>query len=147
MCSSDLKVRVVAEHHLGSTASHATFVTAPPWKRTMAQEALAFVADGGHPKQFLSVLQAMPMAQGERKGEMIGFWGKKMLPQVFKWDDVSRSVVRSTMDEEAVLSAASTFISTELGLENIEVVVGESDDDTTGRAGSAMPLSPSVIYA
>jgi leucyl-tRNA synthetase len=141
------KVRVVAERHLGKTASHATFVTAPLWKRTMAQEALAFVADGGHPKQFLPVLQAMPMAQGERKGEMIGFWGKKMLPQVFKWDDVSRSVVRSTMDEEAVLSAASTFISTELGLENIEVVVGESDDDTTGRAGSAMPLSPSVIYA
>ena len=141
------KVRVVAERHLGQPASHATFVTAPPWKRTMAQEALAFVADGGHPKQFLPVLQAMPMAQGERKGEMIGFWGKKMLPQVFKWDDVSRSVVCSTMDEAAVLSAASTFISAELGLENIEVVVGESEGDATGRAGSAMPLSPSVIYA
>ena len=28
------------------------------------------------------------MAQGERKGEIIGFWGKKML-QVFKWDDLS----------------------------------------------------------
>ena len=141
------KVRVVAERHLGETATRATFVTAPSWKRTMAREALNFVADGGHPKQFLPVLQAMPMAQGERKGEMIGFWGKKMLPQVFKWDDASRSVVQSTMDEEAVLLAASAFISQELDLQTIEVVVGESDDDTTGRAGSAMPLSPNVIYA
>ena len=70
-----------------------------------------------------------------------------MLPQVFKWDDASRSVVQSTMDEEAVLLAASAFISQELDLQTIEVVVGESDDDTTGRAGSAMPLSPNVIYA
>jgi len=51
------------------------------------------------------------------------------------------------MDEEAVLLAASAFISQELDLQTIEVVVGESDDDTTGRAGSAMPLSPNVIYA
>ena len=138
---------MVAERHLGETATRATFVTAPSWKRTMAREALNFVADGGHPKQFLPVLQAMPMAQGERKGEMIGFWGKKMLPQVFKGDDASRSVVQSTMDEEAVLLAASAFISQELDLQTIEVVVGESDDDTTGRAGSAMPLSPNVIYA
>jgi hypothetical protein len=141
------KVRVVAERHLGTSASQATFVVAPSWKRAMAQAALTFIQDGGHPKKFIPVLQEMPMAQGERKGEMIGFWGKKMLPQVFKWDDASKAVVASTMDEQAVLEAASAFIAAELSLETVVVVVGESDHDETGRAGSAMPLSPAVVYS
>ena len=141
------KVRVVAERHLGTPASIATFVVAPSWKRSMAQAALSFITDGGHPKQFIPVLTEMPMAQGERKGEMIGFWGKKMLPQVFKWDDASKGVIASAMDEQAVLDAASGFIAEELGLETVVIVLGESADDQTGRAGSAMPLSPAVVYA
>ena len=59
----------------------ATFVVSPVWKRTMAQAALSFIGEGGHPKKFIPVLQELPIAQGERKGEMMGFWGKKMLPQ------------------------------------------------------------------
>ena len=141
------KVRVVAERHLGQPASEATFVVSPSWKRTMAQAALSFIQDGGHPKQFIPILQALPMAQGERKGEMIGFWGKKMLPQVFKWDDASKGVVASTLDEVAVLAAARAFIADELQLASVHVVLGEGDDDDTGRAGSAMPLSPAVVYA
>ena len=42
----------------------------------------------------------------------MGFWGKKMLPQVFKWDDASREVICSAMDEANVLSASSDFIAT-----------------------------------
>jgi leucyl-tRNA synthetase len=141
------KVRVVAERHLGTPASHATFVVAPSWKRTMAQAALTFLQDGGHPKKFIPLLQEMPLAQGERKGEMIGFWGKKMLPQVFKWDDASKAVIASTMDEHVVLDAAGAFIAAELDLETVVVIVGESDQDETGRAGSAMPLSPAVVYS
>ena len=141
------KVRVVAERHLGQSATSATLVVAPDWKRTLAQSALAFLADGGHPKQFMSVLQELPLAQGERKGEILGFWGKKMLPQVFKWDDASKSVVISSMDEALVLSHASDFVAAELGLATVNIVVGESDADTTGRAGSTMPLSPAIVYA
>ena len=47
---------------------------------------------------------------------MMGFWGKKMLPQVFKWDDASRAVICSALDEASVLSAASAFIADELQL-------------------------------
>jgi leucyl-tRNA synthetase len=140
------KVHVVAERHLGAPATEATFVVAPAWKRDMAQAALAFIAEGGHPKQFMPVLQAMPMAQGERKEEIIGHWAKKMLPQVFKWDDASREVVSSSMNEADVLSQASAFIAAELNLQAVHVVVGESDEDTTERASSAMPLAPSIIY-
>ena len=69
----------------------------------------------------------------------MGFWGKKMLPQVFKWDDASREVICSAMDEANVLSASSDFIAKELQLSSVRIVVGESEDDSTGRAGSAMP--------
>ena len=141
------KVRVVAERHLGAPASEATFVVSPAWKRTMAQAALSFIGEGGHPKKFIPVLQELPIAQGERKGEMMGFWGKKMLPQVFKWDDASKEVIASSLDEANVLSAAQAFIAEELQLEHVSVVVGESEEDTTGRSTSAMPLSPAVVYA
>ena len=141
------KVRNVAERHLGGPASKATFVVSPEWKREMATAALSFIGEGGHPKQFIPVLQELPLAQGERKGEMMGFWGKKMLPQVFKWDDASRAVICSALDETSVLSAASAFIADELQLSEVIIVLGESDADDTGRAGSAMPLSPAVVYA
>ena len=51
------------------------------------------------------------------------------------------------MDEANVLSASSEFIANELQLSSVRIVVGESEDDSTGRAGSAMPLSPAVVYA
>ena len=141
------KVRVVAERHLGQPATSATLVVAPSWKRELAQSALGFLADGGHPKRFMPVLQEMPMVQGERKGEILGFWGKKMLPQVFKWDDASKEVVASTMDESSVLSEAADFVAQELDLESVRVVLGESKEDDTGRAGATMPLSPAVVYS
>ena len=141
------KVHVVAERHLGAPATSATFVISPQWKRSLARAALDHVNEGGHPKQFMPVLQTMPIAQGERRGEIMGFWGKKMLPQVFKWDDASRAMVLSPLDEGTVLEDAKAFIAAELNLEDVTVVLGESEDDTTGRANAAMPLSPAVVYA
>lgn len=140
------KIKGVAERHLGQPAREATIVVSPSWKRRLAQAALNFIVEGGHPKQFMPLLKEMPIAQGERMGEIMGFWGKKMLPQVFKWDDTSREVICSTLDEEGVLTAASDFIAAELDLNNVHVVEGEGEADTTGRAGSAMPLSPAVVY-
>ena len=70
-----------------------------------------------------------------------------MLPQVFKWDDASREVIVSELDEQQVLQHASEFIASDLNLESVTVVVGESDSDTTERAGSAMPLSPAIVYS
>jgi len=56
-------------------------------------------------------------------------------------------VVSSEMNESEVLEAAKEFIAAELQLQTVNVVVGESDGDDTGRANSAMPLSPAVVYA
>ena len=102
---------------------------------------------GGNPKQFISVLSQMEIAQGDRKGEIMGFWGKKMLPQVFNWDDDSRVLIRSSLDEVASLTQRAAFIAEELGLDEVVVVLGESKEDETCRAGGAMPLSPAVVYA
>jgi hypothetical protein len=141
------KIKDVAERHLDGPATSATIIVAPTWKRSLAVRALEFLEEGGNPKQFVSVLSQMEITQGDRKGEIMAFWGKKMLPQVFKWDDDSRVLIRSSLDEVAALSARASFIADELGLEQVKVVLGESPEDETGRAGGAMPLSPAVVYA
>ena len=140
------KVKGVAERHLDGPAKACTIVVSPTWKRDLAQTALKFIIGGGNPKGFMPILAQMEITQGERKGEIMGFWGKKMLPQVFKWDDESREVILSEMDEVSVLSQRASFIAEELGLESVSVTLGESDNDSTGRAGAAMPLNPSVVY-
>ena len=141
------RIKDVAERHLDGPAQSAIVVVSPTWKRVMAVEALNFIEQGGSPKQFVSHVAQMEIAQGERKGEIIGYWGKKMLPQVFKWDDDSRVLIRSTLDEVEALSKRSSFIAEELGLQSVEVVLGESPEDQTGRAGGALPLAPAIVYA
>jgi hypothetical protein len=42
---------------------------------------------------------------------------------------------------------STDFIASELGLDSVNVVHGESEEDTTGKAGVAIPLSPAFIYA
>ncbi|MAI40113.1 MAG: leucine--tRNA ligase [Euryarchaeota archaeon] len=141
------RIKEVAERHLEGPAQSATVVVAPTWKRVMAVEALNFIESGESPKKFVSHLSQMEIAQGERKGEIIGYWGKKMLPQVFKWDDASRILIRSSLDEVEALSDGSAFIAEELGLQSVQVVLGESEQDQTGRSGGSMPLAPSIVYA
>ena len=113
----------------------------------MAVEALDFIEAGGSVKNFITQVSQMDIAQGERKGEIIGYWGKKMLPQVFKWDDASRALLRSPLDEVEALTLGASFIAEQLGLQSVQVVLGESEDDTTGRAGGSMPLAPAIVYA
>lgn len=141
------RIKDVAERHLDGPAQSAIVVVSPTWKRTMAVEALDFIEQGGSPKKFVSHLSQMEIAQGERKGEIIGYWGKKMLPQVFKWDDASRVLLRSDLDEVEALSLRSHFIAEELGLQSVQVVLGESPEDETGRAGGSLPLAPAIVYA
>lgn len=141
------RIKDVAERHLDGPAQSAIIVVSPTWKRTMAVEALDFIEQGGSPKKFVSHVAEMEIAQGERKGEILGYWGKKMLPQVFKWDDASRVLIRSSLDEVEALSQRSSFIAEELGLQAVDVVLGESPDDNTGRAGGSLPLAPAIVYA
>jgi len=109
--------------------------------------ALSHLAEGNNIKQFMGILTQSELAQGETRGERLGFWNKRMLPQVFKWDDEKKRILLSSLDEMRVYDDASDFIAQELNLSSVRVVRGESQEDETGKAGVAMPLSPAFIYA
>ena len=39
------------------------------------------------------------------------------------------------------------LVAEELGLQSVHVVLGESPEDNTGRAGGSLPLAPAIVYA
>ena len=141
------KVRSVAERHIDGEVTSLTIVTSAEWRNTMAEMALQHLAEGNNIKAFMGILTQSDLAQSETRGERLGFWNKRMLPQVFKWDDEKKRILLSSLEETSVYAEASAFIADELGLASVQVVRGESQEDETGKAGVAMPLSPAFIYA
>ena len=140
------KVRSVAERHIEGEVTSLTIVTSASWRNQMAEMALTHLAGGNNVKSFMGSLTQSDLAQGETRGERLGFWNKRMLPQVFKWDDEKKRILVSELEEADVYAAASNFIAGELGLESVVIVRGDSQEDTTGKAGVAMPLSPAFVY-
>jgi leucyl-tRNA synthetase len=141
------RVKTVAERHLQGPATKATFVISAPWRRTLAESALRHLAADQPIKAFGGTVASLGLVDASRTGELMGFWGKRMLPQVFKWDDETRRILLSGLDEAANLAANALFIAQTLGLEQVEVVLAESPEDLTERGGAAMPFAPSVVFA
>ena len=141
------RVLTVAERHLEGPAREATFVVSAPWRRRLAQEALAHLEAGQPIKAFGGRLDGLDLVPESRMGEVRGFWGKRMLPQVFKWDDGIRRILMSNLDEAANLASNAAFIAQTLGLERASVVTAESAEDQTERGSAAMPWSPAVVFA
>ena len=141
------KVKSIAERHLDGSAQHAKIVVSPAWKRELAKMALSHIISGGNPKQFIGILGESELVNDENKGQVMGFWSKRMLPQVFKWDDDTREIILSQLSELSVFMDRTDFISQELGLSSVEVILAESPEDDTGKAGAAMPLSPAIVYS
>ena len=141
------KVKGIAERHLDGNAKSATLVVTAEWKRDLAKMALKHIIGGGNPKQFIGILGQSDLINSENKGEIMGFWGKRMLPQVFKWDDYTREIILSSLDEMEVYSNRVDFIAKELDLEKVEVVLSDSPEDQTGKSGASMPLSPAIVYS
>ena len=140
------KVKSIAERHLDGPARKLTLTISPVWKRKLAVMAIEFVNEGGNVKSFMSKLKDSELAELENSGEIFGFWGKKMLPQIFKWDDKSKLLISGSMDELELLSQRKDFLGAELGLEEVVIISSEDSLDESGRINSAMPLSPAVIY-
>jgi leucyl-tRNA synthetase len=141
------KVKTIAERHLDGPARKLTLTISPVWKRKLAMMAIGFVNEGGNVKSFISKLKDSELADLENSGEIFGFWGKKMLPQIFKWDDKSKLLISGTMDEFELLSQRKDFLKSELGLDEVIIIPSEESTDESGRTNSAMPLNPAVIYA
>ena len=106
--------------------------------------AINHVNSGGNVKAFASVLAGLPFVNNENKGEIMSFWGKRMLPQIFKWSDEEKTMICGNLDEGDILSAASGFICSDLGLSNIDIESGVTE---VGRSSAAIPLAPSIVYS
>ena len=141
------KVKNIAERHLGGDAKKLTLIISPEWKNHLSREALNYLSAGGNIKQFIQQLKQMDFVNDANIGEIIGFWNKRMLSQVFKWDDKSKSLILSRIDEELILSKRASFIAEELGLSEVEVIAAEDYQGDDGRQNSALPLSPSIVFA
>ena len=95
-------------------------------------------------KAFAGELAKLEFAQGENRGEVMAFWGKRMLPQIFKWSDAEKAMIVGDLDERYVLEKASKFICSELGISSISIEAGVDD---VGRSSTALPLAPAVVYS
>ena len=137
------KVSKVAEKHIGGPAKSAIVHITRPWKRILAQNAILHLESGENIKSFASKIQSISDLNNDNQGEVMSFWGKRMLPQVFKWSDEEKSMITGELDEGDSLKNAADFIKTELGLDSIEFETGELD---IGRSASAMPLAPTIVY-
>lgn len=137
------KVSKVAVKHIGGQPNGAVVHISRPWKRELAVAAINHVNSGGNVKGFANVLTDLEFVNDENKGEIMGFWGKRMLPQIFKWSDDEKSIICGKLNEGEILSAASEFICNDLGLSNIEIESGVVD---VGRSSAAIPLAPSIVY-
>ena len=138
------KIARVAAKHIGGSPQKAIVHISRPWKRELAQAAIAHLESGQNIKTFASILTGLPFAQGEMRGEIMGFWGKRMLPQIFKWSDEEKQMIVSSLDEGAILDLASRFICNDLGLVALDIEAGTFD---IGRSNTAVPLAPSIIYS
>ena len=141
------KVKSIAERHLDGPAEKLTLTICPKWKRELAEMAIEFVGKGGNVKSFIGQLKESHLAKQENSGEIFSFWGKKMLPQIFKWDDKSKLLISGQINELELLSKRKEFLKTELGLKEIIVISSEDNLADSDKTKSALPLSPSIIYA
>ena len=144
---SSRKVKTIAEKHLQGEADKLTLIVSPEWKNTLSREAISYLQNGGNIKQFIQELKQMDFVNEGNMGEILSYWNKKMLSQVFKWDDKAKGLILDNIDEAKILSDRASFIAEELGLSDVEIVNAENYQGTDGRENAAIPLSPSIIFA
>ena len=141
------KIKNIAEKHLQSKADKLTLIISPEWKNTLSREAILYLNKGGNIKQFVQELKQMDFVDETNKSQILSYWNKKMLSQVFKWDDKSKALILDNIDESKILSERALFIAQELELSEVEIVKAENYHGADGRENSALPLSPSIIFA
>ena len=138
------KVAKVATKHIGGAPNSATIHIARPWKKQLAISAIEHLNSGGNIKAFGGKLSSQKFVTDENRGEVMKFWGKRMLPQVFKWSDEEKKMIANDINEAEILTSASDFICSDLSLTSVTVEAGIVE---VGRSASAIPLAPSIVYS
>ena len=138
------KVAKIASKHLDGALESAIVHISRPWRNKLAIAAINHLNEGNNIKTFAQKLANLDFAQGDMRGEIMAFWGKRMLPQIFKWSDAEKSMITGGLDEALVLENASQFICSELGISSIVIEAGVDD---FGRSSNAFPLTPAIVYS
>ncbi len=136
----------LAMRHLETPPSRLVLQTAHDWKNDLAISGIRYQQDGGDIKRFQKVLETKPYAQGDMRGEVITTWRKRMLPMVFKWSPIHKGLLLNEIDETSVINAAKDFIAKELELQTVDCWQAGSGEDVGGKAATAFPLKPSILY-
>ena len=141
------KVKTIAQKHLGDNAKKLTLIISPEWKSLLSRSAIEYLNEGGNVKQFAQQLKQMSFVNQNNIAEVMNFWNKRMIAQVFKWDDKAKSLILDEIDELEILTERAAFIADELNLSEVEVVSAENYLGKDGRENSALPLNPSIVFA
>ena len=106
--------------------------------------AIEHLISGENIKAFGGKLSSQKFVTDENRGEVMKFWGKRMLPQVFKWSDEEKKMIANDINEAEILTSASDFICSDLSLTSVTVEAGIVE---VGRSASAIQLAPSIVYS
>lgn len=139
------KVKSIAERHLETEPKKVHIHFPQQWKFELAKFALKYIHDGGNVKQIVNDIKQQPFVSDSNIGIVLGFWSKKMLPQLFKWTDEEKLFIQEGFDEYTALEQRLPFIAQELGLQDVLLVDPKSGIDDS-KSNTAMPLQPSLLY-
>ena len=147
-------VRELAERHTQGPLSAVIIQTAHDWKKELASQAIRMHQDdfdfkeGGN--KFLQTQQCFQ--NEETKGDVMQFWRaivvgqKKRRGRIYTWGEQEIALVSNDFDEVEFLMRNSSFISSALEIEIVEVYQAGNGEDVAGKARSSLPLEPGIAW-
>ncbi|MDP7312456.1 MAG: hypothetical protein QF831_03360, partial [Candidatus Thalassarchaeaceae archaeon] len=71
---------------------------------------------------------------------------KRIMKQLYRWSPAERSVLKANLDEIEILRDTADFISTELGVREVNIYLAGGGEDVGGKAKFAYPSEPGIAY-
>ena len=140
-------VRQMAVKHMEKEPNEIIIQTSQIWKNKMARIGLEVQASGEKINLAFNKFQEEPFWNDETiRAEASKLWKKKMLPQLFKWNPSQKEMLTLNLDEYSILQKSSEFISDQLGLQIVQVLMAGEDEDEGSKSKFAFPLEPGVIF-
>ncbi|MEK9731454.1 MAG: leucine--tRNA ligase [Candidatus Poseidoniales archaeon] len=139
------KVKSIAERHLDAEPQRVHIHFPQQWKIELAKFALRYIDEGGNVKNIINDIKQQAFVTASNVGAVLGFWSKKMLPQLFKWTDEEKLYIQDGFDEYSALEQRLSFMAQELRLQEVLLVAPDSGVDDS-KSNAAMPLQPSLLY-
>ena len=140
-------VRQMAVKHMEREPNEIIIQTSQLWKNNMARIGLEVQASGEKINLAFNKFQEEHFWKDEAiRAEASKLWKKKMLPQLFKWNPSQKEMLILNLDENSILQKSSEFISDQLGLQIVQVLMAGEDEDEGGKSKFAFPLEPGVIF-